>query len=110
MKIYDREKRKWVDKEEYERNQNKRDRNICRGKKPHDFVLVLPSFVTYNENYKFNPEDYYKITDETADFMDKQLEKIKKMGIEPRWYMGRLSETRIYICSVCKKQKYDFIN
>ncbi len=103
MKIYDREKKKWVTQEEYDKSHKPRDKKVCRGGKPHDFVLVLPFYTSYDEAYKFKPEDYYKIMDERFDFIEKQKVQLEKMGIKDRGWNRK--ETRLYMCSVCKKQK-----
>lgn len=105
MKTYDREKKKWV---EADRHQNKRDADVCRGKKEHDYVLVLPDGVIYLENYGFRPKEYYRIMDEILEFKTKKMTEIEKMGILPRWSWSDRKETRLYMCSVCKKKKYEY--
>ncbi len=109
MKIYDREKKKWVSQEAYEKSRNARDKKLCRGKRPHDFVLVLPDYVSYSANYNFKPEIYYEICDETQAFLGKQKERLIAMGIIPRYGIGGRKETRLYMCSVCKKRDYQFM-
>lgn len=108
MKKYDRQLKKWVTVEEYERTHQQKDKKFCRGKRPHDFVLVLPTGVTYNEKYRFDPESYYKIMDERVAFIEGQKRQLEQMGILQRWGSSWNSkETRLYMCSVCKKQKYE---
>jgi hypothetical protein len=109
MKKYDEKLRKYVSVEEYDRTHTPKDKEICRGKKPHDFVLVLPDFVSYTADYQFNPEEYYRILDDNVDYFNKSTEILTKMGIivgHRSWRDRR--ETRLYICSVCKKRKYEY--
>lgn len=109
MKIYHRESKKWLTPEEIEKYKSRKDKKLCRGKKPHDYVLVLPSHVQYNsEIYKFNPEEYYKVKDEIYDFIEKQNQKLVAMGIKVRCWNRK--ETRLYGCTVCKKLEYVFID
>lgn len=109
MKKYDEKLRKYVSVEEYERTHQPRDKAYCRGKRPHDFILVLPYMVNYNEKYKFNPEEYYRMMDEQYDFIEKTKEKMATIGIVSHRGWNR-REIRSYICTVCKKQKSEFID
>lgn len=104
-KKYLREKKKWVTEEEYDKFYSSHDKKLCRGGKPHDFVLVLPTHVKYDENiYKFNPEDYYKLMEEEYQFFEEQKKKMLAMGVTyGRW---NSKPYRLYMCSVCKKQNY----
>lgn len=108
MKQYRRDAKKHMSDEEYEayKAKKRRDPKICRGGKPHDFVLVLPFHVTYTDQYKFNPEEYYRLKDEEATLCEDIQKKIEALGIKSRYYPWRHKETRYYMCSVCKKQKY----
>ncbi len=105
MKQYDRQTKRWISVEEYEKRYNKRDSDLCRGKKPHDFVLVLPSHVKYNDSYAFNAEAYYRLMDEKYELLQVIKEKAKAIGVED--YTWNRRGTRLFICSVCKKHKYD---
>lgn len=95
--------------EEYEayKAKKRKDPKICRGGKPHDFILVLPFHVTYDPNtYKFNPDEYYKIMDEEAERAEEVDRKLAAIGVKKKYSSWRHRETRCYICSVCKKQRY----
>lgn len=105
MKKYDHEKKEWVTLEEYERRQKQRTNKLCRGNKPHDFVLVLPIFVSFTDSYNFNPNEYYRIMDERYEFIENQKKELEKLGIINRGWNRK--ETRLYMCAVCKKQKYE---
>lgn len=108
MKKYDVDKKKWVTSEEYEKSRKPRDKSVCRGKKPHDYVLVLPHGVTYDDTYKFNPEVYYEIMEQRRQFLLNFKNKLISQGIRVRWsWNDEHVETKCYICSVCKKQKYE---
>ncbi len=107
MKKYHRETREWVTEEEYDRRMNLRDTKLCRGKKPHDYVLVLPHGVTYTEDYNFKPEVYYEMMDEIGAFEKSRWDLLASMGIKPRYMPWNRKESRLYMCAVCKKQKYE---
>lgn len=84
-------------------------RELCRGGREHDYLLVLPDHVSYNENYKFNPEEYYRIMDELRTAEEMYNKKILEMGIGGRWGSFNMSSrtARSYCCSICKKKKYE---
>lgn len=107
MKEYDREKKKWVSVDAKERELKLKKRKMCRGGRPHNFVLVLPMYVHFNELYKFNPEEYYKIMEEYDAFIDEQDQKFKKLGIVTRFGGGLYGRNKTYMCSVCKKVEYN---
>ena len=110
MKKYDSKLRKWVSIEEYERTHKPRDKKVCRGGKPHDYILVLPYYTDYDSTYKHNPQEYYKMMDERKEFIDNQNKEFEAMGIKPKRYWGDgRRESRLYMCSVCKKSEYDVI-
>lgn len=109
MKQYRKDAKKHLDDDEYEayKAKKRRDGSICRGGKPHDFVLVLPFHVTYDPAlYKFNPEEYYRIRDEVYKFEEEAERQLREMGIKQRYGRWPRTETRYYMCSVCKKQRY----
>lgn len=112
MKKYDPAKKKYVSIEEYEKTYNPRDKKLCRGKKPHDFVLILPPWVTYSTGYEFNPERYYDLLDELAEFEVRTYKKIVDMGVKSV-YGGRLQAkktSRYFACTVCNKREHQFFN
>lgn len=108
MKKYDNKLKKYVTQEEWDKSHKHKDKDLCKGKRPHDFVLVLPFHITYNSTYKFNPEMYYKIVDEINEFKEKQDKRLIDMGIVKRYGDWNRAETRCFMCSVCKKQKYEY--
>ena len=84
-------------------------RELCRGGREHDYVLVLPDHVNYNETYKFNPEKYYELVDKQSDLEDKLNTELAEMGIVNRFGSVRLAwrARKCFMCSVCKKKKYE---
>ena len=103
MKQYDRETKKWIE-EDVLKERHSRDKKLCKGKKLHDFVLVLPSHVTYNENYNFKPEEYYRLMDEKVRLEELIYERLKVLGIITKY--GTWKPSKHYVCSICKKEKY----
>lgn len=108
VKKYDSKTKKYVPIEVYEKTQSLKKRDTCRGQKPHDFVLVLPHHVEYNETYKFDPTGFYDLMDERYQFVEDQAKALIKMGIKDRGWNRK--ETRLFICSVCGKQEYSDTN
>lgn len=113
MKQYDYKARKWITQEEYDkRYPPHKDKEICRGKKPHDWILVLPNYVGYTETYRHNPEVYYKLMEEAQTYSENLSKRLLELGIKSRYHMSFASfaEHKLYICSVCKKQKTIYKN
>ena len=104
MKQYDPESKKYLDEEVILQKVTKR--KLCKGKKEHDYVLVLPDHVTYNEDYKFNPEFYYKTMEETNRFEYEQEQKLVKAGMVMKYGRSFFVERKTYMCTVCKKQDW----
>jgi hypothetical protein len=107
MKKYDSKQRKWISKEEYDKRYPKHDKALCKGKRPHNFILVLPHFVTYNSKYDFNASKYYEIMDALNDYTNKEYERLSELGIITRTWRSDRKEPKLFMCSVCKKQKYE---
>lgn len=105
MKEYNRTTKKY----EEVTNIKLKKRELCKGEKPHDYVLVLPDHETYDENYKFNPEKYYEILEDLGRYEEMVAKSLIEMGIKSRYGRFVMSRWvhRHYICSVCKKKKYD---
>jgi hypothetical protein len=107
MKKYDREKRRWVDEKELTKKQGKR--KLCRGGRPHDFQLALPSYVkVVGYPTQEGIVEYYKIEEAKKTLIKQENEKLIKFGIilNDRFGFGR--DTKYFICSVCGKQDYEF--
>lgn len=106
MKHYDRTKRKWVGETEVVKKP--RDKHVCKGGRPHSYVLVLPHGVSYGPDYKFNPEAYYAILDEIQDFVEQKKKDVEVLGIDKIKYSWswNYSTYRHWVCSVCGKKEW----
>lgn len=104
MKKYDRKTKKWVEEETIKHTRKK---DTCRGQKAHDFVLVLPPYVTYEGTYKHNPEEYYVLLEEGKKVEFELSKKIAALGVVERFTRAwsLMPVMRHYVCSVCKKQE-----
>ena len=114
MKVYDRDKRKWVEQDvlEKEREAKLKKAKLCRGQKPHDFLLVLPSYVPKlkGDHTQEEIEEYYLSEKRVAEFMEQEKENLAKYGIGSRssFRLGR--QTKYYECSICRKKEYSDMN
>ncbi len=112
MKRYDRKTKKYVTQEEYDRSHATKDKDLCRGKKPHDFVLVLPDWVTYVQGvYKFDARVYYDLMEKKRLFNDSISALLAQAGIASRYGTSDFAdrkETRHYVCTVCSKRKWEY--
>lgn len=108
MKKYDREKKKWVSVEAYDKSHKHKDKDLCKGSRPHNFMLVLPLYVTHTLKYDYDAQKYYDVMDEEFEFKNKQRERLENMGINIRRHYYDKKETRFYVCSICGKQRYDY--
>jgi len=74
----------------------------------HKYELYLPSYgVKTNENYKGNPELYYKIMDEIEVHKIYKIKKLSMKGIIVNYYSDG-KKTRIYKCVKCNKKTYEY--
>lgn len=105
MKEYNRTTKKWEETTDIKLKK----RELCRGGREHDFLLVLPDHEDYDETYKFNPEMYYELLEDLGKYENKVAQQLKEMGVKSRYTRFNLSQwvRRHYICSVCRKKKYD---
>lgn len=110
MKQYDRETKRWVESDVLDKRLSSRDPKVCRGKKPHDFVLVLPLHVHPAEGYKGDPKAYYDLMDERYQLLEDFNKKVAEIGVRGSYHLWNRKESRLYICSVCSKRKYEDIN
>lgn len=102
MKHYDREKRMYVDEDEF--NALNKKRKLCKNNSEHDFVLVLPEWsVTYDDKYDFKPEVYYTAYKAIQDFERSKYAELESKGIIVKRYVGPCYKT--YRCTKCMKTK-----
>lgn len=106
MKKYHRESRTWVSAEEFERLSSLKKKELCIGKKPHDFILVLPDYYTYDDTYEFDAEKLYKLLEEEQEYQENLKERMKDIGVHPKYSRTyRPPIHRYYQCSICNKKK-----
>jgi hypothetical protein len=105
MKVYDRQKKKWVD-EETVKSGSLKSRVLCKGKRPHNFILTLPDYMRSfsRELTPDEAEKFYIIEEETKEFLTSQAKKLADLGIRNTGYIGRV--IRYYRCDVCGKKDY----
>lgn len=104
MKLYDREKKQWVDEKEITGKLGKRQ--LCRGGREHDWILCLPSYTETDSKLGLDKvEEYYRIEDEREDANIAFDERLEAIGVKSRLWHGLLGRRRSYICSVCLKRK-----
>lgn len=113
MKQYRRDAKQHMDNEEYAKWRSSRDKKVCRGGKPHDYILVAPyGFKKVDQPFGFLDTEQivecYKSQEKVNEFLRKEEERLKALGIEHKYTGWRYQVTKRYICSVCKKQKYEY--
>lgn len=106
MKKYDREKRRWVDEKELTKKQGKR--KLCKGGRPHDFQLALPSYVKV-VGYPTSEAvlEYYQSEERKEKFLEEENKKLESFGIMLSNHFN-FKRHRFFICSVCGKQDYEY--
>lgn len=111
MKEYNREKRIW---EEVSKNTSKgtlKKKETCRGGKPHDYQLVLPSYgvtkVLGREPTEVEVQKYYEYEDDLYHYEKALREKLtQETGLTVR-YGNMFSRLNRHLqCSVCGKREY----
>lgn len=107
MKVYDREKKKWVTEEEYNFSHSKgRSTKICRGGKPHKFEPALPSYVKIiGYPSKETIDEYYKSEKRKRDFLEKEDKVLEKFGIITSDFRNYRNYVFL-VCEVCGKHDY----
>ena len=78
----------------------------CRGKRPHDWVLLIPEHIQRDHNLdKDEIEYFYRLEDQREAENEKVEKALTSIGIHYYRYLGIRS--RFYKCSVCGKKKYE---
>ena len=107
MKEYNRKKRIYED--EKEKTGSLKKPKACRGGKPHDFVLLIPHYLGRNHNLsKDEIEEYYKLEQESINFNNEMNLKVLSLGIKSYKYTSNMH--KFYKCSVCGKEKYEYLD
>lgn len=110
MKHYDHESRKWVTDEELEQIKaiKLKKSKTCRGGKPHNFILALPSHITASRVLSQEEiERYYAIEEKIRACnieMKKEFLEIGIIGTIRQYSLGR--NYKSYVCEACGKKEY----
>ena len=104
MKEYSHKTRKWEEKTEKVGSLKRPE--TCKGKKPHDFVLLLPPNVHANHLLCKDEINAYYIIAIDKEKSDKEYaEKLSNLGITTRsWSYG---VHWFFKCAKCGKEKYE---
>lgn len=96
--------KKW--EEEREKTGSLKKPVNCKGNRPHNFVLTIPTYIT--KNIKFTEEQtlkYYEEKELERKFFKDQEKRYEEIGLKICSYRT-LSLFYLYKCSVCGKEKY----
>lgn len=103
-KIYDRKYKRQVDLAEFERSGSLKKRELCRGQRPHNFVLVMPEGITPTKDYRGDPNVYYKLMDERITFLEDLYKRLTAAGIETHYKPWYVANRKLWVCTVCGKR------
>ena len=104
MKQYDRKLKKWV--EEKEKVGSLKRPETCKGKKPHDWVLLIPSMISKHKPFsKEEVARYYEIEAGRKALEKSYNEELAELGLESRYWSYELR--KFYKCAKCGKEKYE---
>ena len=110
MKEYNRTTKKYEEKSEVVGSLKKKE--TCRGGKPHDFLIVLPEFISMRnrdiDTATENVIKYYESEDRIHDFIQKEVEFKKSLGIHIGVSGWKSKITRYFRCSVCGKKDCEY--
>jgi len=107
MKTYNRKLKKWV--EEEKPVGSLKEPEMCKGKKPHEWVLMIPKYVKSSNTpilSKDDIEEYYKIAEEEKLSQAEFSKRYAKLGVRQRFYTSQ--SYYLYVCSKCLKEKISF--
>ena len=104
MKEYNREKKRWEDPETIKLSKQGK-RELCKGKRPHDFKLVLPEWIERKvwQATEETIQAYYQSEARVDEFLrnEERILRTKGIGKRVRFFGGL---TKYYRCSVCGKK------
>lgn len=105
MKEYNRTTKKW---EEKEKQGSLKKRELCKGHRPHKFILILPKWVKRNHDlFKEEIERYYQL-EEARDLINHEYDKkLNEIGVGHSWSSPFRARGRYYRCEVCGKENYE---
>ena len=107
MKEYNRKTRKY-EEPSTEKVGDLKKRELCRGKKPHDYELALPAYVkTIGDVTPEGIAKYYEVEDEIDVFCNEKAEELERAyNIKRSNFANILRRRREYRCRVCNKLEY----
>ena len=106
MKKYNRTTKKW---EEEVVNPKLKQRDTCKGGKPHDWVLTLPFGYEHIEGLYTDAEPVYEAFEALQAMYDTLHRELEKVGIVRKsrlLWSKDYTRTREYMCSVCGKRHW----
>lgn len=104
MKTYNRKLKKWVEEDKPVGSLKRPE--TCKGKKPHDWVLLIPAM--YSKHKPFSKEEvqsFYEIQDDRAKWEKSYSEKLEALGLQSHHWSFEFR--RFYKCARCGKEKYE---
>ena len=105
MKEYNHKTRRWEEKKEKVGSLKRPD--TCKGKKPHEWVLLLPHHTTADHFLsKDEIAEFYKISEEVSKFSNECDEKAQKLGVIHNSFNYTRVVRYFYKCSRCGKEQY----
>lgn len=112
MKEYDRVKKIWVEPEDLTVNMTSlKKRELCRGKKPHEFKLIIPDYSNSHKNDDLSQETimlFYEKMDALNEHKRNLQKEINELGINHKvfYFHDTNAERRHYVCAVCGKREW----
>lgn len=104
MKEYNRTTKKY---DEVEKTGKLKKPEKCKGGRDHDYVLLIPKWVSRSRNLSREEiERYYDIEEGRAKMEEAFNDQLAVLGITMRRWTSSLS--RFYTCSVCRKEKTEY--
>lgn len=106
-KIYDPKTKRYVEKTEQVGSLKKPD--LCKGHRPHDFVLVLPPYTRLLPGAPFlnaeQIEAYYSFEEGRASANKHYDEFEQGLGVDAKSSWRGYEVTRYFVCANCGKKK-----
>lgn len=109
MKEYNRKTKRWEERGT-EQVPDLKKPDLCRGKQPHDFVLVVPDYSNSHKNDDIPQESietFYQLIDSLNEAKKAVQKAIDSLGINYKvfYFHDSQGERRHRKCSVCGKQE-----
>jgi len=85
-------------------------RELCKRKQPHDFVLILPDYIS-RSNHDATLEqvkEYYLSEQRIIDFKREEVRQLELKGVYLQNWQTMRPILKYYCCSGCGKRKTSF--